>query len=272
MRQPLALAVVVLLAGEARAQPGKQEPPPLPPPAAQPPAPAPAPPPASQPAPPQQPPQASPAEPPPPQSYPPPGYGYGYPPPGVPPIPPPPPHKPPPSCCRVGLRVDPLELLIGRLTFQGEVAIAGPVSIEVEPSWIWGTLSEDTDEKGFSIGGNVGVYFGEQKLRGFWVDAHLAYEAFEASINAPDASSVVTGDVSSPIFGVMLGTNLIFGPDRGRDGGFVLTLGGGVGVAAGERVSLTAASVDGRFINAVTYYDGVGRVRALGSVALGATF
>ena len=152
------------------------------------------------------------------------------------------------------------------------MAIAGPVSLEIEPSWIWGTLAEDTDEKGLSIAGNVGVYFGPQRLRGFWLKGQFAYEAFTATLIAPDGVASVSADVASPVFGVMLGNNFVLGPDRGRDGGFVVSLGGGVGVAAGERVVLEAVSQGGRAANEIRYYDGIGRVRPLGNVALGATF
>ncbi len=264
---------------EAQPAPG---PPPLPPPSVAQPSPLPPPPPpvgvGAQPAQPVSPPLAE--EPPPvtplPSAAPPPSvYGAYTGPSGayvMPPVPPPPPRKDPPSCCFMALRYDPFELLYGRLTFQAEIAVAGPVTVELEPSWIWGTLEEATDEKGFALGGNVGVYFGRTPLRGWWVKGHVAFETFEASVTSPDGQVTVSERITSPILGAMIGSSSIWGPDRGRDGGFILTTGVGIGAALADRVELVAVDVDGDSGNRTEYYDGIGRLRLLGTVSVGAAF
>src|SRR5512143_2790950 len=88
---------------------------------------------------------------PPPQGgYPPPQGGYGYPPPGyggygyAPPAGPPPPPAPKPStCCRWSARVNAFDIIFGQLSFEGEVAIIAPLTIEVVGSWIFGAPTEE---------------------------------------------------------------------------------------------------------------------------------
>jgi hypothetical protein len=205
------------------------------------------------------------------------GYGYGY---GPPPGPPPPPKPPAPSCCRWSVRFDPFDLLLGRLSFQGEVAIIGPLAIEIEPSWIWGTPSQDLDESGFAFGGNIGIYF-DRPLRGFFLKAHLGYESFEATFEpeltgpglegVPEENRKTTKQISSAIVGLMLGSNSVIGPNNGRNGGFVISGGIGIGVALAEPVTLTVEPVpDNRFT--ATYYEGIGKIKLLGSLGLGVAF
>jgi hypothetical protein len=172
------------------------------------------------------------------------------------------------------VRFDPFDLLFGRLSFQGEVAIIGPLAIEIEPSWIWGTPKEQLDEKGFAIGGNVGVYF-DRPLRGFFLKAHLGYESFEATftpdltINGePVANATDTERIKSAIVGLLIGSNTVIGPGGGRNGGFVLSGGIGVGVALADPVELRVEA-PGFEPATYQYNDGVGKVRLLGSLGLG---
>ncbi|MEJ7728635.1 MAG: hypothetical protein WKG00_05420 [Polyangiaceae bacterium] len=146
------------------------------------------------------------------------------------------------------------------------------MTLEIEPSWIWGTLEEATDEKGFALGGNVGVYFGRTPLRGWWVKGHVAFETFEASLTSPDGRLTVSERITSPLLGAMIGSSSIWGPDHARDGGFILTTGVGIGAALADPVELVAANASGTGGNRTEYYDGIGRLRFLGTVSIGAAF
>lgn len=228
------------------------------------------------------------------QPYGQPGYGYG-PPPG----PPPPPKPPAPTCCRWSVRFDPFDLLLGRLSFQGEVAIIGPLAIELEPSWIWGTPSSDLDESGFAMAANVGVYF-DHPLRGFWLKGSFGFESFEATLTAPvdnlpanfnseacpgekkpsgptDASVIggtCTKSLKSAVLGVMIGSTSVLGPKNGRNGGFAISGGIGIGVALADPVELTVRPNAANSSDAIkaTYYDGIGKIKLLGSLGLGVAF
>jgi hypothetical protein len=177
------------------------------------------------------------------------------------------------------VRFDPFDLLLGRLSFQGEVAIIGPLAIEIEPSWIWGDPSEDIDAKGFAFGANIGIYF-DRPLRGFFLKGYFGYESFEATFTAPisglpEDEITATADVSSPILGLMLGSNSVLGPNNGRNGGFIISGGIGIGVALADPVQLDVVVAEGtpneqRFT--ATYYDGVGRIKLLASLGLGVAF
>jgi hypothetical protein len=178
------------------------------------------------------------------------------------------------------VRFDPFDLLFGRLSFQGEVAIIGPLAIEIEPSWIWGTPSEELDEKGWALGANVGIYF-DRPLRGFYLKGHIGYESFEATFTPdinfggapPPAGSVLsdTKRVQSAIAGLLIGSNTIIGPSGGRHGGFILSGGIGVGVALADPVELTV-TVPGSDPFTRVYYDGIGKLQLMGSLGLGVAF
>lgn len=207
--------------------------------------------------------------PPPPGYGPPPGQGYGY---GPPAGPPPPPKPKKPKCCFWAVRADPFDLLFRRLSFQGEIAIVGPLAFELEPSWIWGSPIEDVDASGFAMAGNVAIYFSGKPLKGFFLKAHAGFETFEATLTHPELGTSTSEDVGSPIFGALIGSSAVFG----RNGGFNLSGGIGIGVATAETVTLT---VPGDFVNGVyvpgietSYYDKAGRIQLLGNLGLGVAF
>jgi hypothetical protein len=215
---------------------------------------------------------------PPPGYYPPPAYGapYGYGPPPYgygPPVGPPPP--PPPkraTCCRFSIRYDPFDLLFRRLTFEGEVAIIGPLAIELVPSWIFGSIQDGLDARGFAIAGNIAFYPGGVPLRGFWVKAHVGWEGYHGTFTHSQAGSTegATQDehyVSSPILGAMFGSTSVFG----RNGGFAISGGIGIGVATASSVTFRATA-PGFADEVLTVYDKAGRIQLLGSLSLGASF
>lgn len=261
----------------APTQPPATQPAPAPPPGgqpAQPPAaqPAPAPPLPGDPAqgqpPPQLPPQPPPAYPPP-YAQPPPGqpppYAYPYPYPYVPPVGPPPPPLPPeePTCCRIGVRFDPFDLIFRRLSFQAEVGIWGPFSIEAEPSWIFGSPDENIDTKGGALAGNFLVYFTGRYLRGFYVKASVGFEKYEATVTDEQLHKSSTGDVASPVLGIGIGSSTIFGND---DVGFNLAGGVGIGFATADPVTITA----GRYT--VVFYENSPTISLQASLGLGIAF
>ncbi len=87
--------------------------------------------------------------------------------------------------CRFAVRFDPFNLLFRRLSFQGEVAIIGPLSIEIEPSWIFGSPADNVNAKGFSILGDVAFYLTGKAPQGFFIKAVAAYETFNATVTNP---------------------------------------------------------------------------------------
>ena len=221
-------------------------------------------------------------QPPPGYGQPPPGYGapppgYGAPPPGYGygpmPGPPPPPKPRKPSCCRWSLRFDPFDLLFRRMTFEGELALIGPLAIEIAPSWIWGSPSENLDTTGFALASNVALYVNGDALKGFWLKGHLAYESFEATLTHPDFPGITDKkDISSVIVGGMLGSTTVFG----RNGGFALSGGIGIGVALADPVSLRVeppeGAPEGSPALTAAYYDKIDKIQLLGSLALGVAF
>ncbi|HEY4120019.1 MAG TPA: hypothetical protein VGM56_19275, partial [Byssovorax sp.] len=160
-----------------------------------------------------------------------PGYGYRYGPAVA--LPP-----PPPTCCRWSARFDPFDLVYRRLTFIGEFAVAGPFAVQIEPTWIFGSSIADTDAKGFAIAGDAVFYLGGRALRGFWLKAHGGYERYQATVtNHFVPTNSTTQTLSSGILGALFGSSLIFG----RDGGFALSAGLGIGYATSPEVDITAA-------------------------------
>ena len=170
------------------------------------------------------------------------------------------------------MRVDPFDLIFRRLTFIGELGIIGPLSVEVVPSWIWGSPTEDIDEQGFSIGANAVFYFMGEMLRGFWLKAHFGYEIYEATLSREDdpyfAGATATEDISTVILGGMIGSSTVFG----RDGGFTISGGIGIGAALAEKKRLAISSTDGKLTLEHTYFDKAGRIQLLGSFSLGIAF
>ncbi|MBK9266609.1 MAG: hypothetical protein IPM54_43340 [Polyangiaceae bacterium] len=196
------------------------------------------------------------------QGYPPQGYGPGA-------GPPPPPPPPPPKCCRWSARVNPFDLLFRRLTLEAEVAVIGPLSVQLSPSWIFGTSTENLDASGWALAGNVGVYFEGKALRGFWLKAHAGYESFDATLTHPiQPKDPVTKEVGSWIFGGVIGNTTIFG-----DGGFSLSGGIGIGVATADPITIVAESKNpGVAPVGVTFYDKEGSITILGTFGVGVTF
>jgi len=170
------------------------------------------------------------------------------------------------------VRADPFDLIFRRLSFQGEIAIVGPLTFEVEPSWIWGSPIEDVDASGFALSGNVGVYFSGKPLKGFFLKAHAGFETFEATLTHPDTGTSTSEQVGSPIFGALIGSSTVFG----RNGGFNLSGGIGIGVATAETVTLTVpgGTVGGQPVRGleISYYDKAGRIQLLGNLGLGVAF
>jgi len=248
---------------------------------------------------------------PPPPNYPPPGYPPGYgPPPGYgrPPPPPPPPREPPPKpCCLWSVRYDPFDLLSAQVTFEGEIALGSlPLSVEVAPSWIFDSFADEIDESGFDIAARFGWYVGGDALDGFWVKFNAQYENFSSTLYRGDTDAEVyfgkpgamcDGDsetgtctltIDSFVLGLMVGNSVVFG----RNGGFALTGGIGVGVALAEEVRMEvdqceqvdsgtehcpAGTSDLSGPIRTTYYEGAslgrgGRIRLLGTLSLGVTF
>lgn len=225
----------------------------------------------------QPPPPVDPNAPPPGVQQPPPGYApppypppqpygaYPYPYPYVPPVGPPPPPLPPkdPSCCRIGIRFDPFDLIFRRMSFQAEVGIWGPFSLEVEPSWIFGSSTENVDTKGGALAGNFLVYFTGRYLRGFYVKASVGFEKYEATLTDEQLKKTATADVASPVLGIGIGSSTIFGND---DVGFNLAGGVGIGFATADPVTLQA----GRY--QVVFYENSPSISLLASLGLGVAF
>jgi hypothetical protein len=190
------------------------------------------------------------------------------------------------------VRVNPFDLLFGRLTLEGEVAIIGPLAIEVAPSWIWGSpTTELLDEKGFAIAGNIAFYLQGKRLQGFWIKAHVGWETFEATRThsfLPECTQAQralkdvmcamagTARVSSAILGGMIGTSTVFG----KNGGFILSGGIGIAGATAPPVAVVALSKDEKTptdpdpipSEIQVYYEGTGKIKLLGALSLGIAF
>jgi hypothetical protein len=164
-------------------------------------------------------------------------------------------------------------LLFRRATLEGEVAIVGPIALEVVPSYIFGSILEGLDARGFAIAGNVVFYPGGVPLRGFWIKAHFGWEGYHGTFrhsNADNDSGATQDEkfVSSPILGGMFGSTTVFG----RNGGFAISGGIGIGVATASKVTFQATSPAAQTTETLSVYDKAGRIQLLGSLALGATF
>jgi hypothetical protein len=202
------------------------------------------------------------------QGYPQQGYGpYGnYTPPAGPP-PPPPPN--PSSCCRWSVRLDPFDLLFRRLTFQGELGVWGPFSVEVVPSWIFGSTIQAVTTNGYSLGVNATGYFGGKAFDGMWAKVHFAYENFAVS-NAEDTSLSSPDRPSSAVLGAMLGSTSVWG----RSGGFVISGGIGIGVSLAPPITVVVPGGGSQGMRpfSVKFYDGIDKIQLLSSVGVGVAF
>ncbi|MBW2522533.1 MAG: hypothetical protein JRI23_00080 [Deltaproteobacteria bacterium] len=221
---------------------------------------------------------------PPPPGYGPPGYG---PPPGPPP--PPPPEPPKDSYFDpywLAIRWDPFDLLFRRVTFEGEVKIWGPLTFQVNPSVIVDSMSPDLTERGVDLSANLVWYVQGDAFKGFWLKAHAGYEYFNATLTNPttvggapagtpasdcDADSepgTCSKTLGSVVVGGMLGTSTVFG----KDWGFNISGGIGLGVALADPVELAVDGTNTTTGVKITYYDGWNRLRLLGSLGLGVAF
>ena len=204
------------------------------------------------------------------------GYGYNGPPPEGPP-PPPPREKKEPECCRYAIRYDPFDLISRRITFQGEVGIVGPLSIELEPSIIFGDpagvfANGDSlvDASGFAIAANVGLYVSGRYLEGFFVKGHFAFETFDATLTHPNIrTQTTTATASAPILGLLIGSSNIWGND---DVGFNLSGGIGIGAAIADKVTLTVPGDAANSAFSISYYGDDDVIRLIGSLGLGVVF
>ncbi|MFO0550819.1 MAG: hypothetical protein U0271_20690 [Polyangiaceae bacterium] len=177
---------------------------------------------------------------------------------------PPPPPLPPrePGCCRFAVRFDPFDLIFRRLSFQVEVALWGPLSIEAEPSWIWGSTSDNLEMSGGALFGNLLVYFTGHALNGFYIKAQMGFEAFTATVTDPELQQTASKDIASPVFGASIGSSNVFGDEWG----FNIAGGVGIGYATADRVTVTA----GRY--SATFYDKLGSLQLLASLGAGVAF
>ena len=217
----------------------------------------------------------------PPPGYGPPGYG---PPPGP---PPPPPKKPDKDDLWVAIRYDPFDLLFRRVTLEGEVKIWGPITVQLTPAWIFDSPYENLSESGFDIAADVVWYVQGDAFKGFWLKAHAEYEIYKATLENPNevggAPAGVPADdcdadsepgtcsktIGSTILGAMIGTSTVFG----KDWGFNISGGIGIGVALADAVTLTVEpGDDGANGVTITKYDKTGRIQLLGSLGLGIAF
>lgn len=183
-----------------------------------------------------------------------------------------PPAPPPPkksTCCRFAIRFDPFDLLFRRLSFQGEVAIIGPLAIEVEPSWIWGSGADNVDAHGFAIAGNVAFYLTGRAPQGFFIKATAAYENFVAVVTNPDyKQSQASARIASPIFGGMIGSSTVFG----KNWGFNISGGIGIGAATAGSQKIAAPGKGDIPAYVVKFYDKGSVIQLLGSLGLGIAF
>jgi len=156
------------------------------------------------------------------------------------------------------------------LSFEAELAIVGPLSLQISPSWIFGSPTENVDQSGWAIAGDIGVYFEGKALRGFWLKGHVGYESFTATLTYPGTTDVKgSGAVSSMILGGMLGNTTVFG----RDGGFSLSGGIGIGVATADPVTIVAdPNRAGLSPVGITFYDKADSIKILGTFGVGVTF
>jgi hypothetical protein len=163
------------------------------------------------------------------------------------------------------VRADAFDLFFGRLSVEGEVAIIGPLALEVRPMWIWGSpLTAELDKSGFAISGGVVIYPGGKALQGFWLKGIFGYETFTATVSNLRNNVSQEGSVSSPVFGMMLGSSNLFS----RSGGFVISGGAGLGIATSDPVVVG----DGFAVPEYHFYEAADKIKLLTSLAIGVAF
>lgn len=186
----------------------------------------------------------------------------------------------------MAIRYDPFDLLFRRVTLEGEVKVIGPIAVQLTPAWIFDSPFEDHTESGFDIAADIAWYVQGTAFRGFWLKAHVEYEIFEATLTNPweengspagtpaddcdddSEPGTCTKTVGSTIVGAMLGASTVFG----KDWGFNISGGIGIGVALAESVDLTVNGTNASPGITSTYYDKTGRIKLLGSLGLGVAF
>ena len=101
-------------------------------------------------------------------------YGYGLPPSYSPP--PPPPERTGP---RWNVRFNPFELLAGRASFGIDYAVAGPFTVGLAPSYVYGMPvwnTDDIDVGGWALALQPGVWITGEPYRGLGFKLHLEHE------------------------------------------------------------------------------------------------
>jgi hypothetical protein len=238
-------------------------------------------------------------QPPPGYGQPPPGYGqpppgYGQPPPGYGQpqqgygrgYNPPPPQQqripdPPEPCCRYGIRINPLDLVFGRASLEGEVKLIGPLTAVVMPTYVFqvpGYSSDGFKAEGWNLGGGLGVWLNGTTMRGWYLRGIAQYEQITAK---SDFDKVKIGN---GVVGAIIGSQSIIA--GGKSGG--LTFGGGIGVGyvvGGSEQALqvgpqaprqtddpTCAGKQFTPGTAVCFQPSENRFRILGQLSIGAAF
>lgn len=160
------------------------------------------------------------------------------------------------------MRFDPFDLLFRRLSFQTELVIWGPLAIEAEPSWIFGSSTEYLDMSGGALQGNFLVYFTGRALNGFFAKASVGFEKFSATLTHPSGKVSATEEIATPILGLGIGSSNVFGDEYG----FNLAGGVGIGYATADKVSLKVPGYE------VVFYDKGSAIQLLASLGLGFAF
>jgi hypothetical protein len=137
----------------------------------------------------------------------------------------------------MSIRINPLDLIFQRFSAELEYALAGPISIELDPTYIFGNPGQSEDgysSTGVGIRGGFGVWFQGHALRGWFLKglAQYSHESYSAT-RTPDSFS--QGWTS---YGLLVGSQTVFG----RDGGF--TLSGGIGAMYTPNAPYQSLSVD----------------------------
>jgi hypothetical protein len=189
-----------------------------------------------------------------------------------------PPQPAQPEPLFASIRANPLDLLLKRVSLEGEVAAYGPISVELSPSFAFGipgTSQYKYSATGFGLDGKVGVYFEGDALEGWFAKAVLGYHGYKAK---SDYDSLSYGDV---LLGALVGNQFF---PLGSDMGLTISTSIGVGVVPGARERLLVVGgprTDGR--QSVCndgkarsdYYAACvsgGTLQLLGSLAVGYSF
>ena len=203
------------------------------------------------------------------------GRGYQPPPPQQrPPIP-----DPPEPCCHYGIRANPLDLVFGRASIEGEIALIGPLTAVVMPSYVFkvpGTSTEGFKAAGWQLGAGLGVWLNGTPMRGWYLRALAQYEQITAKSDFDKVS------IGNGVVGAIIGSQSIIA--GGKSGG--LTIGGGIGIGysvggkeQGLKVSPDLSTGDTFKCGGKTYLSAPvcfqpddNRLRILGNFSIGAAF